>query len=258
MREQLIEIFKYKGMLWNLIVKELNARYKRSIIGFFWSFLNPILMMMVYSLVFSTVMRVNIQHYELFLLTNLLPWTFFQTSLISAMTSIVNNSNLVKKVYFPHEVLPFSVILANLINFLLSLLVLLIAFVLLNISIHHTVVFLPFIIVIELMMVMGLGLILAALNTFFRDVEHIANVFLFAWFYVTPVLYPLNLVPKNYSLWFQLNPMSPIIDAYSKIIYLGVQPDFRSLGVISLVACLLLYFGLKIFGCVKRSFAEEI
>ncbi|WP_197029285.1 ABC transporter permease [Alicyclobacillus macrosporangiidus] len=245
-------------MLRNLVIKELSLRYKRSFLGFIWSFLNPMLMMLVYSLLFSTVMKIDIENFQIFLLTNLLPWTFFQTSLSSASTSIVNNANLVKKVYFPREILPLSVVTSNFINFLLSLVVLLVGYIIFRVPLGIALIYLPLVLAVEYLFTAGLSLFLAAMTTYFRDIEHIVNVLLFAWFYVTPVLYPLSKVPEQYRMWFELNPMSPIIDAYTQVMYDGIFPHWESFIIISCVSVVVCVAGMAVFGAVKKGFAEEI
>lgn len=252
------ELYQYREMLKNLVAKELRQRYKGSVLGFLWTFLNPLLMLVIYSIVFSTIMRINIKNYSMFLFVGLLPWTFFSTSVLISAGSIVNNANLIKKIYFPREVLPIAVTFTGLINYLLSLLILIPALIVFKIKITAAVFVLPLIIVLQLMMVLGFAFLVSSLNIYFRDLEHILGVFMTAWFYITPIIFPLQMVPEKFLWLVNLNPVAPLMLAYQDIFYYGVFPKWQSLTYVLLFSLAILFAGIIIFGRLKRNFAEEI
>jgi ABC-2 type transport system permease protein len=189
------EIWKYRDLLLNLVARDLAVRYRRSALGFFWSFLNPLLMMVVFSIVFQVVRPLSVRNYALFVLTGLLAWNFLAGSLGGAVRSITGNANLIDKVYFPREVLPLSVVLSNLVNFLLSLVVFIPLSLLLGAQWSAWTLALPLIVGVQLILVTGLALLLAALNVFYRDTELVLDVALTGWFFLTPIFYELELLP---------------------------------------------------------------
>ncbi len=252
------EIIAYREMLKNMVVKELRQRYKGSILGFLWTFLNPFLMLVVYSLVFSTIMRIDMDNYSYFLFAGLLPWMFFSNSILISAGVVVQNSNLIKKIYFPREILPISVTLSGLVNYILSFIILIPAMLIFKIQPTEAIIVLPVVIIIQLVMVMGFSLWIAGLNVYFRDLEHILSVFLMAWFYLTPIIYPLRMIPEKYLMLINLNPVAPIMIAYQDILYYGVFPEWTYLGYDLLFSIILLFTGLVVYGRLKRNFAEEI
>lgn len=258
MLNTVLEIYQYREMLKNLVAKELRQRYKGSVLGFLWTFLNPLMMLVVYSVVFSVIMKVNLKHYPLFLFIGLLPWNFFSTSVLTSAGSIVQNANLIKKIYFPREVLPMSVALTGLMNFLLSFLILFPALFIFKTKISISIFVLPLIIIVQLIMVLGFTFLISSLNLYFRDLEHILSVFMTAWFYLTPIIFPLEMVPNKFLLLIKLNPVAHLILAYQDVLYYGVFPKWDSLAYVLLFSIILLISGMFTFGYLKRGFAEEI
>ncbi|MFZ3171866.1 MAG: ABC transporter permease [Carboxydocellales bacterium] len=252
------EIYHYREMLKNLVVKDLRTRYKGSILGFFWTFLNPLLILAVYTLVFSTVMRMGINNYSMFLFVVLLPWLFFANSVQASTMAIITNGGLVKKIYFPVVILPLSVVLGNLVNYLFSLLIMVPALYFFNIQLTWAVAYFPILLIIQLLLTLSFALLLSSLNVYFRDIEHMLNIFMMAWFYLTPVVYPVTLVPKQYMGLFFLNPLTTIILAYRDIFFYGKPPDLEALGYIGVFSMLFLIVAMFTFNHLKRSFAEEI
>ncbi|ATW27727.1 ABC transporter permease [Candidatus Formimonas warabiya] len=258
MISQLKELYLYREMLKNLVSMELRARYKGSVLGFVWTFINPLLMLVIYSFVFSFVMRIKIENYSMFLFVGLLPWTFFQNSILMSSPCIVSNGNLVKKIYFPTEILPLSIVIANLLNYIFSLAILLPALYLFGIKLTGWISLFPIILLVQLILVSGISLLISSLNVYFRDLQHIVNVFLMAWFYITPILFPPTVIPENYKWLIEANPMAPIIIAYQDIFFYGKSPSGTSLFEVFLVALVISVTGFLIFGELKRNFAEEI
>jgi ABC-2 type transport system permease protein len=256
--QRLLEIYQHREMLINLVAKELRARYKGSFFGFMWTFFNPLFMLIIYTVVFSYFMRIQVENYSMFLFVALLPWNFFQTSMTMGVSSIVTNSNLVKKIYFPREVLPLSVVLSNLVNYVLSLAVLLPALLFFKIELSFNILWFPLVLFFQFLFVYGIVLIVSALNVYFRDLEHITGIVMMAWFFLTPVLYPLKMVPAKVSGLIYLNPMTPFVELYRNIFFYGKQPGLIDLKIVLLVGFLFFFVGEIVFARLQRDFAEEI
>lgn len=221
--KKLISFFKYRELLKNLVLKELKLRHKRSFLGFFWSVLNPLLMMAVLSIAFSK--RFDIEKYPVFIMTGLLPWNFFAIALANSVHSLISGGGLIKQVYFPRAIIPVAVILAYLINFLFAFIPLALLLIIFKINLGTGILFLPLVILGQLLFVIGLGLLLSALNVFYRDVAEILEVVTLAWFFLTPIIYNFSGV---ISILYRFNPMFYFVELYHQILYNGASlPSFR-------------------------------
>lgn len=258
LRNKSLELIRYREMFLGLVDREVRARYRGSALGFLWSMLNPLMLMVIYSLVFSVFMRINIPNYALFLFCGLLPWAWFSTSLGNATAAISANSNLIKKVYFPLEILPIVNITTNLVNFVLSLPVLFIGMAIAQVPFTPALLFLPLLMAVQFLLTLGLSLVTCTLNAFFRDVEQLLQPLLMAWFYLTPVVYPVSQVPDAYKFLLYLNPMAPIITGYQDAIFHGKGPDMVMLGYSGLLGLGVFLVGYAVFYRHKFTFAEVV
>jgi lipopolysaccharide transport system permease protein len=258
MVSKLNELLQYRQMLKSLVSSDLRTRYKGSVLGFLWTFINPLLLLLVYTVVFSTIMRINIDHYTVFLFIGLLPWIYFQTSVQNSSNVIVRNANLIKKIYFPREVLPISVVLGGLANYLFGLIILIPALYIAGLSLTWNVIYFPFILLIQTVLILSVALIVSSLTVYFRDLEHILSIIIMAWFYLTPVIYPTTFIPLDYQKYFHLNPLKPIIEAYQSIFYYQVPPDIKALMGIFIYSIVFLIFSAFIFEKLNKRFAEEV
>jgi ABC-type polysaccharide/polyol phosphate export permease len=269
MRASLVELWQYRELLVNLTVRDLKVRYKNSVLGVAWSLLNPILMMLVFTLVYTVMLgQSNRRDYAAFVLCGLLPWNFFSGSIMGGVGSIVNNGYLIKKVYFPRAVLPASIMLSNLVNFLVALPVYFALAWLLGVRFTPYVLLLPLVMLVEMIFILGMSLLLSALNVFYRDVQQIMEVVILAWFFLTPVIWDVSLLPTSrvvmgvevpvQRLTYIFNPMASIVAAYRDILYYGrpIGWDFFLRTAITVVIVLL--FGFFIFNRLKGRFAEEV
>ncbi|MBI4466878.1 MAG: ABC transporter permease [Acidobacteria bacterium] len=221
MLELFRDTYRYRELIWILAVKELKVRYKRSVLGFFWALLHPLLMMVVLTVVFSSILRFGIEKYPVFLVSGLFPWIFFSQSLLYASESIVTNGPLIKKVYVPKLVFPLAAILANLINFLLSLLPMALILLLLGFPFHTTWVFLPIPLLGLVLFAVGCGFIVSTINVFFHDMHHILQILLTAYFYFCPVIYDLSVVEARFHGLFRWNPLLYVLGGFRSAIYYG-------------------------------------
>ncbi len=258
--QELNMLLKYKEMLRITVSKELRARYKGSVLGFLWAFINPLLQLIVYSFAFKYIMKVKIPgaNYTVFLFAGLTTWSCFANSLIMGSGIIVANSNLVKKIYFPRSILPISSVTGNVINMLLVFCILFPVAWISGYVPNKYYLYLPLLVIIQWMLNLGAVFILSSLFVYFRDIEHIINVMLMAWMYITPMIYSEDMIPWSMYHWLKLNPMFPIITAYQRIIIFGRSPDMYGLVYIFLFAIFILLLGYGIFMSLQRRFAEEL
>ncbi len=256
--ERIKKVFEYKTMIASLIKRDLRGRYKGSVLGFAWTFINPLLQLGVYTLVFSVIMRNGIEDYYLFLFVALIPWIFFATSVSAGSTCIIAQKNLVEKIYFPREVLPISFVTAQLVNMLLSMLVVLAVLIFSGKGVSLALLYLPIIVVVEYLLALGLALIMCALTVYLRDLEYLLGIITMAWQFLSPVLYSINDVPERLRPIFQLNPMSPVITAYRDILYYKTAPQLQTLLSAILMGVLFLILGWVLFGHLQKHFVEEL
>jgi ABC-type polysaccharide/polyol phosphate export permease len=273
-RAKFQELYHYRYLLRNLISRDLKARYKNSIFGVLWSLLNPLAMMLVFTLLFTVMGNDSTRDYAIFVLVGLIPWNFFSGSMISGTTSVTSNSTLVKKVYFPRELLPFSSILANLVNFAIAFLVLVIFLFAFKIGLTVHALWVPVILLTQIIFTLGLVLLLGGLNVFYRDVMMILEVVILAWFFLTPVFYSLELFGETATLfgitfnpaqvmrW--LNPMASIIDGYRTVLWgtygsagpVSMNPAFLLRTFVTAVVIFL--FGYFVFTRLDHKFGEKL
>jgi ABC-2 type transport system permease protein len=247
MIELIRDTLRYRELIWALAVKELTIRYKRSVLGFMWALLNPALLMLVLTVVFSTLMRFPIPNYPIFLLSALLPWTFFSQSLSYGVESIVGNAELIKKVSVAKLVFPMAAVVANIINLLLSLIPLALLIPLMRAPFHWTWIYLPIPVLALAIFTLGVCFLFAAANVYYRDVAHIIQVVLSAWFYLTPIIYPLDFIPRNHQWLFKLNPLIYVINGFRLSVYYGMLPKPRSIAASFACAFLTLFLGFWLF-----------
>jgi lipopolysaccharide transport system permease protein len=269
MRASLAEVWRYRELLFNLTVRDLKVRYKNSVLGIGWSLLNPILMMLVFTLVYTVMLGQSNRHdYAAFILCGLLPWYFFSGSIMGGTGSIVNNGYLIKKVYFPRVVLPTSIMLSNLVNFLVALPVYFVLSWLLGVRFTPYVLFLPVVIVVEMIFIEGVSLLLSSANVFYRDVQQVMEVLILAWFFLTPIIWDVNTLPVSkvimgvevpvQRLTYILNPMASIITTYRDILYYGRSIGWDFFLRTAVTSLIVLVAGFYAFNRLKGRFAEEV
>jgi ABC-2 type transport system permease protein len=246
--------YKYRQLIWELALKELKLRYKRSVLGFLWALLNPALMMIVLTVVFSTIMRMPIVHYSIFLLSVLLPWTFFSQSLSYGVETIVANGDLIKKVAVPKLVFPVAAVIANVINLLLSLIPLALLVAILRHPFYWTWLYLPVPMLALVIFTLGIAFLFATANVFYRDISHILRVILSAWFYFTPIIYALDFIPQNLRWLFKLNPIIYVINGFRLSVYYGILPRWQSIAASFVCAFASLLVGFAIFRKYQEDF----
>lgn len=252
------QLFEKRDLLIALTLKELKTRYKSTMLGFLWAFLNPLFQMIVLSIIFTVIVRIQVEKYPLFLFAGLLPWMFFNQSLISGTRSLINNRELIKKAFFPREILPLSLVFSNLVNFLLSLLVFLPALFVLSNYISFNLLLLPVIILLQIILTIGIVLVTSSLNIYYRDVSFVVQALILAWFYLTPVIYPLSMVPKRFISFYSLNPMVGIISLYHFTLLGRSLPSISILLPSFLLILFIFTFGIILFKKREPYFADWV
>jgi len=265
MFHNLRHLVRYRPLIQSLVTRELKARYRGSALGFFWSFINPLLLLVVYSFVFTVVLPgthpPEIEPYALFLFCGILPWTWFSSSLTEASNSLMAGGNLIKKVLFPAEILPIVAVLSNMMHFFFGLPILLAFLVWFRPTITFTeVLWFPVVVAVQLLFTLGLSLILAALTVHFRDIKDILSNLLTLWFFATPIIYPMHLAPGTISkAVLNANPFSHFAVSYQEILfYEGPFGHWKWLLAVFVASVLLFLLGYFLFDRLRDSFAEEV
>ena len=238
---------KYKFLIKQLVQRDFKVRYKRSVLGVFWSFLNPLLMMIVQYVVFSQLFKSDIDNYPVYLLSGLVVFNFFNEGVTVALGSIVGNASLITKVYIPKYIYPVTRVLSSGINLLMSLIPLMIAAVLTGEQITKAYLMLPYILICVVIFTIGLGMMLAAAMTFFRDIQFLWGIFSMIWMYLTPMFYPVSIVPDTFKPFVMNNPMYFFVSAVRSIVLDGMTPRPVVFCQCTLIACVMLVIGCSIF-----------
>lgn len=250
------KVIYLKDLTVALVVKELKSKYKSAMFGFLWILINPLLQMIVLTVVFSIFIKININNYPLFVFSGLLPWMFFSLSLQSGTSSLVANRDLIKKLNFPRELLPVSSVLAHLSTFILAT-VLLALFVGVVFGVTFSFFLLIPVIVLMALLAIGITLLLSSFDIYYRDVSFILQSALLVWFYITPILYPTALVPENFLFFYNLNPMVGIITGFQAI-FLNTNIPWNALIISVFEEMVLLLIGLFVFKVRSKYFADWV
>jgi len=257
---QAVELVRYRSLVTNLVAKDLKVRYKSSVLGFFWSLLNPLLMMLVFTFVFTQLLSgVTIDHFPVFVLIGLLSWNWAAASVGEGTTALIDNASLINKVYFPRMLLPISVVASNMANYLLAFPVIFLAMAVTRMEFTPWLLYLPVIVFVQATFLTGLVLILSAIHIYFRDTTVLVGIGLTAWFFMTPIFYRVEDVrPDLVEWWYWLNPMASIIAELHTILYHGAVPDPLFMARTFVTGLVLLVIGFLLFGRVSRHLGEHL
>lgn len=252
------EIYNYRELLKTNVKKEIRGKYKNSALGVLWSFLNPLLQLVVYSVIFGALLSGGDNTYHIYICVALIPWTFFTTTIQQAAFTIIANGNIIKKVYFPREILPLSIVTSGAVNFVISTIIIIALILFSGLGLTKYLIFYPVILGIQFLLLLGISFILSAITVYFRDLEHIIGIILMAAFYGTPIVYKLEQLPPNLQVLMKLNPMTHIIDGYRAIFYYQQMPDWGMLGILTAISLALTIGGYALFRKLQKGFAEEL
>ncbi len=253
------ELLQYRALVWALTTRELKGRYRGSVLGFLWTFLNPLLLMGVYALVFSVFLRQDIPHYTYFMFVGLLPWLWFSNSLSAGTTSLSGKRDLLTRVKFPPQVLPAVTILSELCNYLLALPLMIGLGLASGVFPGPVALVLPLVILLQALFTFAVVLVTSAFNVFYRDLQHVLGNILTLWFFLVPVVYSASSIPERYRLLVVgADPMAVFVTSYQSLFYYGRLPDFRELAIAAAMSFVLLGIALALFERRRDEFAEFV
>ena len=253
-----VQILSYRDLVRNLVSRDFKTRYKRSYLGILWSLLNPLLIVVVYTLVFDYIMKIRVKNFPMFFMCAYLPWSYFASAIVVSLSSLSDSGYLIKAVYFPREILPLSIVLSSLFHFLITFIFVFPILIIYGYFPQWSYFFLPAIIFFQSLFIFGLSLFLSSIHVFFRDLRYILDVILMAWFWLTPIVYPISLIPDKYLFFYKLNPMALFVTAYREVLLDGVSPVPKYWMAILLATAGSLVLGYLSFLRIRKRLAEEI
>lgn len=258
LKKSFATLYERRELIWILVSKELKSRYRGSVLGMLWTFLNPLLLLLVYALVFSVYMRIQVENYAVFVFVGLLPWIWFSSSLTDGVSSITTSGSLITKSMFPAEILPMVKAISNLMNYLFSLPLLFLFILIYQIPLSLTILWLPVIIFAQFLFTLGFVYFFASVNVRFRDTQHVLGNFLILWFFLCPILYPISQVPEEWRFTFNFNPMALMIVEYHNILLNAKPLNIMVIASLLAMGALVTIIGFLQFERSKESFPEEI
>jgi ABC-type polysaccharide/polyol phosphate export permease len=258
----MINLLPFRNLIWTLVKRDIRTRYIGSVVGIYWSVINPLIVLLVYIVVFGVFLQgrmpgsTSIWDYALYFSSGFLPWTAFNASVTRSASSILDNKNYVKKVPFPNEIFPISTTLSELVGLLIGLVIYLVLFLILKGNPSIFLAFLPLAIFLQLLFSFGLGFFLSSASVYFRDIPQILSTFFFVWFWVTPIVYTMNLIPENYQWLEYLNPAYYMVEIYRAALFYGEAPEIKLVVPFFLLSLILFLLSFHIFQKTKRGFSE--
>lgn len=256
----IVQTFKdcvnHRALIQSLVARQIRARYRGSVLGFLWTFLNPLLLMAVYSLVFKVYLRFEMENYGAFMFCGLLPWIWLASSLTEGTNSLVEGASLITRAMFPPEVLPVVAVLTNMMNFLFGLPMLYLVFMFSGVTTGAAVVALPVVMAVQLVLILGLVFLLSSLNVQFRDIQHLLANLLVFWFFLCPIIYPITKVPERFQFLALGNVMGVLVVAYQDVLFYNRFPSWGRLAFVLVVALIVLLLGDLVFRRNRETFAE--
>lgn len=251
-------LYKYRELLKTSVKKDIGGKYKHSFLGVLWSFINPLLQIAVYAIIFPLIIKNDIPNYTVFMVCGLIPWNYFSIVINRSAFTMIENGNIIKKVYFPREILPLSVVTSETVNFFISTIIIVCFTLAYNMGLTPYILLYPLIVIVQYVLLLGISLIVSSVTVYFRDLQHFIGVLLQLLFYATPIVYSLETIPQNFRWILKLNPMTYIIEGFRDIFYYQTMPDVKMLGIILIIGLVLCVVGYLIFSKLQKKFAEEL
>ena len=251
------DLYNYRELMKTNIKKEIRGKYKGSWLGIMWTFLNPLLMLAVYAIVFPYILRVNVENYTIFMIVALIPWNYFTTAIQTGTGCVVANGNILKKVYFPREIIPISITISQLVNFLITCIIMFVFIIFSGVGFSIHILLLPLIIFTQFILILAINFVLSALTVYAHDIDHFVSVALTLGFYA-PIVYLSTMLPEKFQWVMKINPMAVLVEAYRSILYYHNLPDFKLLGIWIVISFVMLILGYITFKKLEKSFVEEL
>ena len=251
-------LYNYRELLKTSVKKEVRSKYKNSFLGVVWSFLNPLLQIMVYAIIFSLILKNKQEHYAVFLCAGIIPWTFFSVAINKSAFTMIENGNIIKKVYFPREIIPISVVFAETINFLISTIIILGFVIIGGIGITKYLLLYPIILIAQYLVIISISFVVSSICVYFRDLQHFIGIILQLLFYATPIVYSQDSIPSEYQWILKINPMTYIINSYRDIFYYQKSIEVIPIIMLIFIGIATCFVGYKIFNKLQKGFAEQL
>lgn len=251
-------LYKYRELLKTNVKKEIRGKYKNSFLGVLWSFLNPLLQIIVYAVVFQVILKNPKEDYAIFLCCGLIPWTFFSSAITRSAFTMIENGNIIKKVYFPREILPISIVTSEAVNFIISTIIILGFVIFGGIGLSKYIIFYPIVLLAQYILLIAIALIVSSISVYVRDLQHLIGVAMQLLFYATPIVYSSETIPDSFKWILNLNPMTYIINGYRDIFYNQTMIDIVPLLILILISIVACVVGYIIFNKLQKGFAEQL
>lgn len=251
-------LYKYRELLKTNVKKEIRGKYKNSFLGVLWSFLNPLLQIIVYAVVFQVILKNPKEDYAIFLCCGLIPWTFFSSAITRSAFTMIENGNIIKKVYFPREILPISIVTSEAVNFIISTVIILGFVIFGGIGLSKYIIFYPIVLLAQYILLIAIALIVSSISVYVRDLQHLIGVAMQLLFYATPIVYSSETIPDSFKWILNLNPMTYIINGYRDIFYNQTMIDIVPLLILILISIVACVVGYIIFNKLQKGFAEQL
>lgn len=251
-------LYQYRELLKTNVKKEIRGKYKNSFLGVLWSFLNPLLQIAVYAIVFPLILRNTQENYVIFLCCGLIPWTFFSTAITRSAFTMVENGNILKKVFFPREILPISIVTSETVNFFISSIIILGFVIFGGLGISKYIIFYPLVLLAQYLLLIAISFVISSISVYVRDLQHLIGVALQLLFYAAPIVYSPDTIPQQFNWILYMNPMTYIINGYRDIFYNQTMIDIKSILLLiggSIIGCIV---GYMIFNKLQKGFAEQL
>lgn len=252
------DLYNYRELLKTNIKKDVGGKYKNSFLGVLWSFISPLLQIAVYALVFQVILKSDIDNYTVYLCCGLIPWQYFSATILRGAACIIDNGNIIKKVYFPREILPISVVTSEGVNFLISTSIILGFVIFGGIGLSVNILWYFVILAIQYVVSIGFSFIVSSLSVYFRDLLHLLGIIIQLLFYATPIVYSIDSVPDGFQWLVKINPMAYLIEAYRSIFFNKQAPDIHNLLIALAMGIGLCIIGFLLFKKLEKRFAEEL
>ncbi len=251
-------LYQYRELLKTSIKKDIGGKYKKSFLGILWSFINPLLQITVYAIIFPIIMKNNIENYTVFMVCGLIPWTYFANVINRSSFVMIENGNIIKKVYFPREILPISIVTSETVTFVISSIIILLFVLGSGMGLSIYILLYPLLLLAQYIMQIGFSLIVSSITVYFRDLQHFIGVFLQLLFYATPIVYSLQTIPEELRWILKLNPMTYVIEGYRNIFYYQQMPEVGQIFEVIVLGIIITIIGYLIFNKLQKRFAEEL
>ena len=251
------DLYSYRELLKTNIKKDVGGKYKNSFLGVIWSFISPLLQIAVYALVFQVILKSDIENYTVYLCCGLIPWQYFSSVVLRGAASIIDNGSIIKKVYFPREILPISVVTSEGVNFLISTVIILGFVIFGGIGLSINILWYFVILAIQYIVSIGVAFLVSSLSVYFRDLLHLLGIIIQLLFYATPIVYASSAVPAELQWLIKINPMAYLIEGYRNIFYNKMPPDFHNLLIALAMGIVLCVIGYFVFKKLEKRFAED-